>query len=166
MWISLKHRTMFLWRFWAAFLNVCAQSLGVLLAPPIPPHPFHPFPLTCLQSLLTLIPPPSHPTRDYWFTHNLLFNIREQTFQNLCNLSFSMCLSYRFVFASAERKTLFVEDQALIWNAVAVSSLTQKRWDFDEGNMLREKGILFFVFFLSLRSQATQAKTHPSFFMW
>ena len=46
-------------------------------------------------------PPWFHPTRDYWFTHNLLFNIREQTFQNLCNLSISMCLSYGFVCASA-----------------------------------------------------------------
>lgn len=52
--------------------------------------------------------PSFHPTRDYWFTHNLLFNIREQTFQNLCNLSISMCLSSGFDCASAQRSCLFL----------------------------------------------------------
>lgn len=68
---------------------------------PAPPHPSpSPSPHMPAPSPHSA-PPSSNPTRDYWFTHNLLFNIGEQTFQNLCNLSISMCLSY-LVCASAE----------------------------------------------------------------
>lgn len=68
---------------------------------PAPPHPSPSLSPHMPAPSPHSAPPSSNPTRDYWFTHNLLFNIGEQTFQNLCNLSISMCLSY-LVFASAE----------------------------------------------------------------
>lgn len=73
------------------------------------------------------IPPSLHPTRDYWFTHNLLFNIREQTFQNLCNLSISMCLSYGFVCASAESGCVCCCSFCLHPDAASVRSLWRER---------------------------------------
>lgn len=74
------------WCLGVADISVCRQFFPTfILTPP------HAAPL--LLHSPPSIPPPFHPTRDYWFTHNLLFNIREQTFQNLCNLSISMGLS-------------------------------------------------------------------------
>lgn len=72
------------------FVCVCVSCLN---SPPFGP--------TSLPYMPAPSRPSSNPTRDYWFTHNLLFNIGEQTFQNLRNLSISVCLS-QLVCAAAE----------------------------------------------------------------
>lgn len=73
--------------------------------------------------------PSSNPTRDYWFTHNLLFNIGEQTFQNLRNLSISVCLS-QLVCAAAESSW---RARSCSHSTVSVRSLSRERRAFHEG---------------------------------
>ena len=113
-----------------ALISTPPTSTCLLLSPSPSPH----MPTISPRS----IPPSLHPTRDYWFTHNLLFNIREQTFQNLCNLSISMCLSYGFVCASAESGCVCRRSFCLHPDAESVRSLwrerEKERWAWKRGN--------------------------------
>lgn len=81
--------------------------------------------------------PSSNPTRDYWFTHNLLFNIGEQTFQNLRNLSISVCLS-QLVCVAAESSW-----RARLWShsAFSVGSLSRERRAFHEGKKVMKGNV-------------------------
>lgn len=77
------------------------------LAHPHPPLPLPPSPSSHMPPISPhSVSPSFHPTRDYWFTHNLLFNIREQTFQNLCNLSISVSIVWVCLYIC--RETVFV----------------------------------------------------------
>lgn len=124
---------LFPWKFHILSADRLSVRTRLTLIPtPPPPTPtrllLSPFPSPHMPTISPhSIPPSLHPTRDYWFTHNLLFNIREQTFQNLCNLSISMCLSYGFVCASAESGCVCCCSFWLHPDAASVRSLWRER---------------------------------------
>lgn len=111
-------------------LHVCVCVRGGVVLKFHPPSALMSLPHMPAPSRLS-----SNPTRDYWFTHNLLFNIGEQTFQNLRNLSISVCLSQLVCAAAGSSWRARLQSQ----DTGSVRSLSHERRAFRGGKSNKRK---------------------------